>query len=90
MLRTTIAVIILCGVILWLPVWVQISLFAIAVILVPYRLVLLAPAVIADALYAPSSAFTVTHFKMTILVFGLLFIYWFITSYTRIQYGRTS
>jgi hypothetical protein len=54
MVRTIVGVIILIGVVVWLPIWAQLVFFAAAIILLPYQYVVLIPAVIGDALYAPT------------------------------------
>lgn len=70
--------------ILWLPLWVQLGLFCLAVIWAPYRVLLLVPAVCADALYAPTTTFSLGHFKMTMIVGGLLIVRQYIITKTRI------
>lgn len=90
MIRTISAVVVLCAAILWIPLGFQVALFCLAVIVVPYRLALFVPAVMADALYAPTGVWAVGHFKMTILVALLLVLQWFISTHTRIGYGRAS
>jgi hypothetical protein len=90
MIRTIIALLVLCAAILWLPLAVQMALFVVAIILVPYRLAILVPAVFSDALYGPASTLSIGQLKMTILVLVLLLVHWFIRTHTRIRYGRTS
>lgn len=84
MIRTIVALLILIISILWLPLWVQIGLFVVAVLVVRYRVLLLVPAVFADALYAPTSALSVGHFKMTMLVGALLIIWYIVATQTRL------
>lgn len=85
MIRTAIAVVAILASILWLPLWVQLVLFVLAVIFTSYRLWLFVPALVADVLYAPTSSLSLFHFKMTIFV-GLLLVVWYvITTKTRLS-----
>jgi len=83
MIRTAIAVVLLFGAIIWLPLWVQIGLLVIAVVVVPYQLVLFVPAAFADALYAPGGI-SITHLKYTLMTAVLMILYWAIMTKTRI------
>ena len=73
--RTLVAILILLAAILFLPVWVQIVFFVLAVLGVHYRIALIIPAIISDIVYAPNTQFSVYNFKMTILVVVLLVIF---------------
>ncbi len=84
MIRTIIALILLIISILWLPLWVQIGLFVVAVLVVRYRTLLIVPAVFADALYAPTSTLSVGHFKVTMVVAALLVIWYIVATQTRL------
>lgn len=84
MIRTIVALIALIISILWLPLWVQFGLFVIAVLVVRYRILLLVPAVFADALYAPTSALSLGHFKMTMIIGALLVIWYIVATQTRL------
>ena len=83
MIRTAIAIVLLCAAIIWLPLWVQIGLLVVAVIVVPYQLALFIPAAFADALYAPGGI-SIAHLKYTILTAVLIILYWVIMNKTRI------
>ncbi len=83
MVRTFIILSILCGAVVWTPLWVQIILLAVAIIVVRHRVFLILPAILADALYAPTRAFDLGIFQTTLAVAGILFIHWVVTSQTR-------
>ena len=85
MIRTIIAVAILILVVLFLPVWVQVAFFVIAVITTRYRLMLFIPAVFADVLYRPVDSFSFSYIKMTLIVAGLLVLHWLIIKKTRFR-----
>jgi hypothetical protein len=86
MIRTIVGVILLIGAVLWLPVWVQLALFAIAVIVLPYRFFVIIPAIISDALYAPTTRFSlVTHWS-TLIVIAMLGIHWYVMKKMRLQH----
>ena len=86
MARLCIYIVVLIGGVIFLPVWVQLLLFALAVILVGrYRLGLFIPALFADVLYAPNSHFILSNFKMTLIISGLLLIYSIVVTRTRIR-----
>lgn len=84
MIRTAIAVVVLLGAIVWLPLWLQLLLLLGAVIVVPYKLTLFVPAVFADALYAPGVV-SVAHLKYTLITALLLVLYWILITKTRIN-----
>lgn len=82
MIRTILIVIGLIVAVLWLPFWVQLILFCLAILITPYRLLLFVPAVFADVLYAPRPS--LVYCKMTILVAVLLIIWWIVMNKTRL------
>lgn len=84
MIRATVALLTIISAVIWLPVWAQLGLFVVAILLVKYRLVMLIPAIFADALYAPTVHLSIFNFKMTIFVLTLLLIYWLVITQTRI------
>ncbi|HTH92869.1 MAG TPA: hypothetical protein VL576_00070 [Candidatus Paceibacterota bacterium] len=85
MIRTIAGVIILIGVVLWFPVWIQVVFFAAAVILLPYKFLILIPAIIGDALYAPSTQLSLTSHWMTLIVLAMLGIHWYVMKKMRVQ-----
>jgi len=90
MVRTILILCVIVAAILWLPVWVQIALFAIAILAFPYRLVLFVPALIADARYTPDTTFTHVHFTMTLIVGAMLALWVVVRRRTRIGYSYVS
>lgn len=89
MIRTIILVALLICAVLWLPVWIQLGLFALAILVGPYRFFMIIPAIVSDALYAPSLHFSLTGHWMTLIVLALLGLHWFIMKKLRIptMYG---
>lgn len=89
MIRTIIIVLLLICAVLWLPVWLQVVLFAAAILIGPYRFFMVIPAIVSDALYAPTVHFSLAYHWMTLLVFVLLGLHWFIMKKLRIptMYG---
>jgi hypothetical protein len=85
MVRTIIGVVVLLIAIICLPIWAQVVLFAIAIIFVPYRYYLLAPAIIADALYAPYTVWNIGSHWLTLIVLAMLAVHWFIIKKMRIN-----
>ena len=83
MIRTAIAIVLLLAAIVWLPFWVQVVLFVVAIVLVPYRLALFIPAAVADALYAPGGI-SLSHVKYTVLVAVGMIVYWALMTKTRV------
>jgi hypothetical protein len=82
MIRTIAAVIVLLGAILWSPVWVQLILFACAIVLVRYRAVLLIPAIVSDVLYAPTPS--LAHMKCTLVVAAMIGVWYLLMTQTRL------
>jgi hypothetical protein len=85
MIRTIAGIVVLILAILWLPIWLQIMLFAIAVTILPYRFFVLAPAIIGDALYAPTMQFSLTAHWLTLIVLTMLGIQWFVAKKMRVN-----
>ncbi len=85
MIRTIVGVILLIAAVVWLPIWVQLVLFALAISILPYRYFVLIPAIISDALYAPSTYFSfLTHWS-TLIVLAMLGIQWYVMKKMRVQ-----
>jgi hypothetical protein len=84
MIRTTIALLVTIVAVCWLPLGVQIGLFAIAIGVCSYRLLLLIPAILADVLYAPTASIAPNDLSMTLLVGGLIILWFVLTRYTRL------
>lgn len=82
MIRTILITIGLVAAVLWLPLWVQIVLFCVGLLVVRYRLTLFIPAILADVLYAPQPS--LIFCKMTVLVTTLLVIWWILIHKTRL------
>lgn len=83
MIRTISILFVLLAAVLWLPVWVQIVLFACAVVVVVrYRFALLVPAIIADALYAPTVS--LLHLKLTVVVGVMIGLWYLLVTQTRL------
>ena len=85
MVRIFLGILLLLAAVLWFPLWVQIALFVLAIIIVPYRFFLIIPAIVSDALYAPGSALSIRSHWMTLLVLTLLGIHYFIMKKLRIR-----
>ncbi|MFZ4500302.1 MAG: hypothetical protein ACOYMZ_02250 [Minisyncoccia bacterium] len=84
MIRTTLAIAVILAAILWLPLWVQLVLFGLSVVVLPYRLLLFIPAAFADALYAPVGI-SIPGLKYTLVVAGLIILQWVIVNKTRVK-----
>lgn len=83
---TTCIFLVLIGVAtLWLPLWVQLVLYGIAIIVMPNRVLLLVVALFSDALYAPGAQLSFAHLKMTILILVVLAAHWIIMHKTRFR-----
>lgn len=89
MLRTSIAIIILIGATFFVPFWLQGLLYVVCLFVVRYRLVLIIPAIIADAWYAPEHRLTIADNKMLLLVLGMVALFTLVVRTTRIsqRYG---
>ena len=83
MARTAIILGMLIIATLFLPVWVQLLLYAAGCFVVPYRIALFVPASLADALYAPHQAFATGHWYV-LYVAALLAVHWALVRFTRI------
>ncbi len=84
MIRTALAIAVIFAAILWLPLWVQLALFVLAVSMFPYRLALFIPAAVADALYAPVGI-SIPGLKYTLVVAALIIMHWVIVNKTRVK-----
>ena len=84
MIKTGIALIVLIVATIWLPVWAQIALYIIAVILVRHRLLIFIPAVFADTLYTPTTIWHLSAHRYVILVAVLLIGFYLVITKTRI------
>ncbi|MDB5254850.1 MAG: hypothetical protein JWL92_226 [Candidatus Nomurabacteria bacterium] len=85
MIRTLIGIILLIVAILWLPLWVQLVLFAIFILIDANRSFAVIPAVISDALYAPGSVWNVHSHWMTLLVLAALLLYYIVIKKLRVR-----
>jgi hypothetical protein len=85
MIRTVIGIILLIATVLWLPIWAQLTLFAAAVVVLPYRLYVLIPAVISDALYAPTTRLSLSAHWLTLIVLTMLGVHWYVIKKMRVQ-----
>lgn len=84
MVRSILATVLLVGVVIWTPFWVQCVLFALAVVWMRYRLLCLVPAILADVLYAPTDSFGIANFKMTLIVLAMISVWSIIIRQTRL------
>ncbi|HWC57755.1 MAG TPA: hypothetical protein VG621_02300 [Candidatus Paceibacterota bacterium] len=84
MLRTIIAIIVLTAAVVWTPIWIQMTLFAVAIMLVRYRLLLVIPALVSDVLYAPTTSLDISHFKLTGIVVVCLLVWYGVATQTRL------
>lgn len=84
MLKTVCAVIVVLMATIWLPIWIQILLYIIAVFVLPYQFLLLIPALYADALYAPHGGISLSMHLYTVGVAILLMVRWVLVHKTRI------
>ncbi len=89
MVRTIIALLILIVATFFAPIWLQGLLYVACLFIVRYRLVLIIPAIIADAWYAPEHHLTVSDNKMLLLVLGMVALFTVVVRTTRIsqRYG---
>ena len=89
MVRTILAVITLFCAALFLPFWLQVALYVVAIIFVRHRAFLLLPALLSDTWYAPVRSFTVSNNKTFLLVSVMILVYLLIIRTTRIseRYG---
>lgn len=83
MIRTLLGVGALIATVLWLPLWFQLMLFVVGILVLPYRLLLLIPAVVADVVYAPEYTLGIAHLKMTLIVALLLLVQYVVVTHTR-------
>lgn len=80
----TLAAIVLIGVAIFIaPLWLQYSLFVLSIIFVRHNILLLIPAMFADALYAPYTGI-LTGYTNTLIVAVLLLVYTVIMKKTRV------
>jgi hypothetical protein len=84
MWKTILAVAVLVAATLWVPLWVQLALYGVAVVFTPYRLALFIPAAIADALYAPGTMWQLGSHWYVLFVGALLVVHWIVVHKTRI------
>ncbi len=83
MTRTVVAMVLIGVAIFIAPLWVQYSLFILAIIFVRHNILLLIPAIFADALYAPHPGI-LTGYTNTLIVAVLLLAYTIIMKKTRV------
>lgn len=84
MAKTIAALLMLIFAILYLPFWVQIALFVLAVAFIPFKIALVIPALFADAWYAPERSLSLSDNRMLLIVLGLLLVYQLLIKTTRI------
>lgn len=85
MIRSILGILALIVATLWFPWWLQVPLYIACLVLIPHRLLLYIPAIIADAKYAPTTEFAFSNFKTIAFVSALLLIHWIIMTKTRIS-----
>jgi hypothetical protein len=85
MIRLVVGIVLLIAAVLWLPVWVQLALFAAAIIVVPYRFFLIVPAIVSDALYSSHGVWNFNAHWMTLIVLAMLALHYFIMKKLRIR-----
>lgn len=86
MIRSILAVILLVGAVLWAPLWFQCVLFVVCIAFLPKKVLFLIPAIISDALYAPTSGVSIATFKMTMIVIAMLLVWLALMQQTRISH----
>jgi uncharacterized membrane protein len=86
MIRSIVAIGVLLGAVVWTPVWFQCVLFALSIAFLPKKVLFLIPAIVADALYAPTHAFSLSNLKMTMIVIGMLLLWLALMQQTRISH----
>lgn len=84
MLRAIVAIAILFVATFFLPFWVQGVLYIVAIFLIRHRVLLLLPALFADAWYAPAHTLSPSDNKTFLIVLGMLIVYFLIVKNTRI------
>jgi hypothetical protein len=90
MIQTIAALCALVIAVLFVPLWVQLVLFAVAVWVIPHRYALFIPAVFSDVLYSVSGQFSFDALTMTLVVSVLLIVRWLLmtqTRFTSVLYG---
>ncbi|MDB5188735.1 MAG: hypothetical protein JWM92_333 [Candidatus Nomurabacteria bacterium] len=85
MIRTIIGIAVLFCAILWLPLWLQLVVYALVIILIPHRVIVLVPAIVSDALYAPTTHFSLYSHWLTLSVLVMLGIHWFVVRKMRVN-----
>lgn len=83
-MKSAIIAALLCASVLLLPLWANIGLFVVALFVIPHRLALFLPAILSDALYAPTAGFAPAGLLMTLLVGVLLVVHWLLMTQTRV------
>jgi len=85
-MRTVLTLLAICIATLYCPIWVQLAIYGSALFLMrKHRLLLLLPAVMSDAYYAPTVGIGFDTAKMTLTVSVLLIIFWLVTTKTRVR-----
>jgi hypothetical protein len=74
MLRTLLFLAFIIVATIFLPFWLQAILYVLALFVIPNKIFLILPAIIADAWYSPVRAFSFENNKTTIFVIALLFV----------------
>lgn len=86
MVRTFLLVCIVIATILWTPWWIQLGAWGIALILSPYPLFLIIPAIVADVLYAPAAGGILGYIRVTLVAAVVLLLYVGIVRHTRVSH----
>ena len=89
MIRSSIIVAILVGATFFVPVWMLLVLYGVALFFTPHRWLLVIPAVLFDAWYAPSHSLTFSNNRMLVIVLGMIIVFSVGLTTTRIsqRYG---
>ncbi|MBP6857599.1 MAG: hypothetical protein KBC11_00160 [Candidatus Pacebacteria bacterium] len=85
MIRTIFYLVILFGATLFLPFWIQITLYLIGFFIIKHKVSMLAPALFADIWYAPSDTISLGNYKTFLIILGFLIIYFLISKTTRVR-----
>lgn len=83
--KTILSLCILCLLVLFAPLWIQLVGFLLACIFMHFRLLLLIPALVGDIVYAPTTAFSLSHYILTLSVIGMLLVWWIVVTRTRVK-----
>jgi hypothetical protein len=85
MIRTLVGITLLIVSVLWFPLWVQLILIAVFILTDSSRYLVVIPAILSDALYAPGSVWNVSHHFMTLIVLVALGLYYIAVKMLRVR-----